>query len=305
MKSIRMFASCCLMLGNVLNISSFSSKAHSQCLPLSDQDRAAVVSYVSKRFHVGKELIGIIGTEPVEESCFLSIHLQALAPKRSLTLYLSPDHKHLAPDLYDMQLDPLVEERREHAALTEILNVDISPSKGARNGKITIVEFSDFQCPYCKQMAETIKTVMSEKALSTEVSLVYKNYPLPMHEWASQAAALGECTQKLSPDSFWLLHDFFFTNQESLSSDNIRDLTVDFLAHAGIVSSSELNECLANPQVAVAVERDVQLGQRLGVASTPTFFINGEKVEGAQSLPQMRAIIERVRADLSQQSSNR
>jgi protein-disulfide isomerase len=79
-----------------------------------------------------------------------------------------------------VQEDPRIEAWREHADVSKVLTAGSPPVLGTRQGTITIVEFSDFQCPYCKRMSETIKVIMNEEGSAAKISLVYKNYPLPM-----------------------------------------------------------------------------------------------------------------------------
>jgi protein-disulfide isomerase len=258
-----------------------------------------MVSYVGKRFHVDQEKIEITKADVLDSSCFWQVQFQAKNPQRSLTLYLSPDHQHLAPYLYDMRVDPRVVQREQLISVEKALKEGGSPRRGSPDGGITIVEFADFECPYCKQMENTLSKMLSEKASTAEVQAIYKNFPLEMHEWAMEAAALGECTHQVSPDAYWRLRDYLFSNQENLTKDRIEEHGMVFLRGLGGVSATAIESCLAAPGTRASIEEDLQLGKEYGVTSTPTLFINGEKIEGAKSPSQMDNILRRIRDESS------
>jgi hypothetical protein len=87
--------------------------------------------------------------------------------------------------------------------------------------------------------------MLSEKASTAEVQVIYKNFPLEMHEWAMEAAALGECTHQVSPDAYWRLRDYLFSNQENLTKDRIEERGMVFLRGLGGVSATAIESCLA------------------------------------------------------------
>ncbi|MBC7386088.1 MAG: thioredoxin domain-containing protein [Cryobacterium sp.] len=161
-----------------------------------------------------------------------------------------------------------------------------SPMLGKKDAKVTIVEFSDFQCPYCSRGAETMHAVV--KKYGSKVNLVFKNYPLPFHERALPAAEMGLCVKKLgNDDKFWKFHDLAFKNQDKLDADSL----VKYAKEAG-VNDAKAKECLEKGENKAAVTKDTEYGNKVGVRSTPTFFVNGQMVAGALPIEQFSDMID-------------
>ncbi|GAB1542296.1 thioredoxin domain-containing protein [Scytonema sp. NUACC21] len=160
-----------------------------------------------------------------------------------------------------------------------------SPTTGSHDFKILLVEFSDFQCPYCAQAHATLKQFMAKH--QDEVTLVYKHFPLTaIHPQAMSSAAAAWAAQQQG--KFWEYQDALFTNQKRLGEElyleiakNL-DLDLDKFKRDRLVGSS-------------AVEKDLQLAQKLGLSGTPFFVINGETLSGAIELAQMEEVLTRVR----------
>ena len=152
------------------------------------------------------------------------------------------------------------------------------PAKGKVNAPVTVVVFSDFQCPYCARATPAVKEV--ESAYPDEVRLVWKHLPLPFHANAMPAALAAEAAREQggSP-KFWAMHDKLFANQAALSEGTYaqyaRELGLD---------EARFKKDLADPRLRARVQEDAQLAQTLGVNGTPTFVVNGEKVVGSAAL---------------------
>ena len=161
------------------------------------------------------------------------------------------------------------------------------PGKGPTDAPVTIVEFSDFQCPYCANAAETINQVIANN--SENVRLVYAQFPLEsIHPWARAASIASLCAANQSVDAFWTLHDAYFDHQQELDSQNIIEKSTGFLQSSGI-DMAAFNTCASDTAsdsykaANAQVDADLQLGMNNGVNSTPGFFINGRYISGAQS----------------------
>lgn len=145
-----------------------------------------------------------------------------------------------------------------------------APSLGPQNAPITLVEFSDFQCPYCIAAVPEIRAVLS--AYPTQVKLIFKEYPLEIHSQAELAAAAAIAAHKQG--KFWAMHDAMFASR-NLSRDNILVLAqkngLDIKRFQADVDSTEVRE---------TVIRDIQDGDRAGVEGTPTIFVNGKRYNG-------------------------
>ncbi len=158
-----------------------------------------------------------------------------------------------------------------------------APSTGAQNGLITIVEFSDFQCPYCAAAVPQINAVL--KAYPTQVKLIFKQYPLEMHSQANLAAAAAISAQKQG--RFWQMHDALFAHHDDLSRD-----TILALASQNGLNMGQFQKDLDSTEVKEGVVRDVQDGDHAGVEGTPTLFINGQRYNGPIALNSLKPVFE-------------
>lgn len=147
------------------------------------------------------------------------------------------------------------------------------PWLGPRNAPVTIVEFSDFQCPFCERAERSLQAVRSKYA--GKLRLVYRNFPLPIHPNAQKAAEAGWCAAE--QNKFWQFHDAMFADQSKLDVSDLKGLA----ARLGC-DTKKFSHCLDQAKYAAAVKKDAAEGERLGVDGTPTFFINGRVLNGAQ-----------------------
>lgn len=173
------------------------------------------------------------------------------------------------------------------------LSLEGTPRLGPEKPKVTIVEFSDFQCPYCKEFASALKMV--QKRYSKDIALYFKHYPLdnvcnpymqkPFHQEACHLAQLSLCMQEKG--LFWEMHDLLFKSKEGEDSFN-KALS------ANGVDPKEILSCSLQPQTKDRVLQDIHEGRRAGVRATPTIFINGYKLEGALDSFTLSMLMERL-----------
>jgi protein-disulfide isomerase len=202
---------------------------------------------------------------------------------QNVDLIMSPDGRYVVfGEVEDVTSDPFAE-------IAKKIKTEGEPSEGPADAKVTIVEYSDFQCPYCARAHSTIDQVMKE--YKGKVRLVYKNFPLGFHKFAEPAAIAAECVYEQDPAAFWKLYDYYFTNQQQLNPDNIKDKTLEALKGSK-VDKAKFTECFDNKKTLAKVQADQAEGQQVGVTGTPAFFINGRKLSGAQPLPRFKAIID-------------
>ena len=149
-----------------------------------------------------------------------------------------------------------------------------SPAKGAPEDKtlVTIVVFSDFECPYCKEANPALHQVLEENRDS--VRLVFKHFPLPFHKRADNAAGAAVLAHRQG--KFWELHDLLFANQQALSNADLQS----YIEKVGIKGLDVNKKMQEDPSVAEAINADMVMGVEAGVSGTPTMFINGIKVMG-------------------------
>lgn len=149
--------------------------------------------------------------------------------------------------------------------------------------KVKIVEFSDFECPFCGSAAPTVKAI-TEK-YGEDVSVSYAHFPLSFHPSARPAALASECAAEQG--KFPQYHDKLFANQQSLSTASLKQYAVDLGLNA-----EQFNGCLDSQKYGSEVDADFALGSQSGVSGTPTFFINGQKLVGAQPQANFEAVID-------------
>jgi protein-disulfide isomerase len=156
-------------------------------------------------------------------------------------------------------------------------------AKGAKDAPIEMVEFSDFQCPFCARAHGTLKQVLT--AYGDKIRFIYRHYPLPNHPNARPAAEASACA--LEQDRFWQYHDQLFANTSKLSD-------ADLKAHAASagLDTGKFAACFDNRKYKGQVDRDVQEAGEAGVTGTPAFFINGRPLEGAQPFEAFKRVIE-------------
>lgn len=187
------------------------------------------------------------------------------------SIFASKDGKYvMRGEMFKTGEDPFAANR---AALT----LQDSPSTGPANAKVTLVEFSDFECPHCRLLYQALKTLLPKYP---QVRVVYKNFPLEnIHPWALTAAIGSRCAYQNSNTAFWKMYDSVFDQQDLISAENVYDKLTAFAAAAGI-SGDAFHACLNDPAAKQAIEADEQLGSKLDISSTPTIFINGRRVVG-------------------------
>jgi len=166
-----------------------------------------------------------------------------------------------------------------------VIEVGNAPMLGKKDAKIQVVAFSDFQCPYCSKGADVMHQI--EKKYGNKVALSFKHYPLPFHQQALPAAEISMCVNKESTAKFWKFHDLVFKNQDKMDTDHLLKLAKD----AG-ADQAKVKECFDKGEFKDLVKADMEYGNKVGVRSTPTFFVNGQMVAGALPLEQFAEMID-------------
>jgi protein-disulfide isomerase len=158
------------------------------------------------------------------------------------------------------------------------------PEKGGgAKAPVTIIEFSDYQCPFCKRAEDSVDKVM--KTYGDKVRLVFRDYPLPMHPLARPAAEAANCAN--AQGKFWDYHAKLFANQGALGEDKLKEYAKD----VGL-DGAKFDQCLADKQFKAAIDKDIADGSKVGVNGTPAFFINGRMLSGAQPFEKFKEVID-------------
>jgi protein-disulfide isomerase len=157
------------------------------------------------------------------------------------------------------------------------------PSRGEKNAPITIVEFSDFQCPYCVRAEPTVAQLVA--AYPGKIRVVYRDYPLPIHPLAPKAAEASHCAD--DQGKYWEMHDKLFSVDGKLEVENLKKYARDL----GL-NGDNFDKCLDSGEKAKVVAEHQKAAEGLGVTSTPAFFINGRLVSGAVPLEDFKVVVE-------------
>jgi len=213
-----------------------------------------------------------------------TLNLSRGGQTQQVVLVMSPDGKYVVfGELEDVTADPF-------KAIAAKIKTQGFPARGPKDAKVTIVEFSDFQCPYCARAHDTVANQVM-KEYDGKVKLVYKNFPLGFHPWAEPAAIATACAYDQDPDAFWKLYDYFFANQQQLNPQNVKEKSLEQLKGTK-VDAAKWTDCYDNKKTLDRVKADMAEGQSVGVTGTPAFIINGRKISGAQPFQNFKAVID-------------
>lgn len=194
----------------------------------------------------------------LEEKQYADDYIKKLRQKTPVTVALFPPHQDVA--------------------------VGNTPVMGASDAAVTVIEFADYQCPYCRQEEPTMKKMRDE--FKDKVKYSYRDFPLPMHQYARKAAEASRCAGEQG--QYWAYHDKLFSNGE-------QDLAVPGLkatARALKLDGDKFDKCLDSGAETAAVEKDFEQGKDLGITGTPTMYVNGYVISGAASADVLRQLIQ-------------
>ena len=156
------------------------------------------------------------------------------------------------------------------------------PERGGKGAAVTIIEFSDYQCPFCKKAEDVVDQVM--KNYGDRVKLVYRNYPLPFHPNARPASEAAACAN--AQGKFWEYHSKLF-HGDGLEADKLKT----YADQVGL-DRKKFDDCLEKKPFKAEIDKDMKDGEKAGVTGTPAFFINGRMLSGAQPFEKFKEVID-------------
>lgn len=175
------------------------------------------------------------------------------------------------------------------------------PAFGSETARVTIVIFSDFECPYCREFAKTVRDNIPQK-YPNDVRVVFRNFPIDaIHKWARAAAEAGRCLADQKPSAFWAFHDWIFEHQQEANDtfEHQKDTFDKYLKDRALaigkdqnIDAAKLSSCIDTHASAQQVEADMREGRLLQVQQTPTLFVNGRTVAGAVPWATLDTIIQ-------------
>jgi len=217
--------------------------------------------------------------------------------KQDLTFLVSKDRSSMMRmTKFDLNKDPFAETMSK-------INVSGRPTRGAKASKVVVVNFDDLECPFCSRMHQTLFPEIL-KEYGDRVTFIYKDYPLTdIHPWATHAAVDANCLAAQNGDAYWDFADYIHANQQEVNSEKTPAARVEALDRLTMLQGQKHNLDVAKLQSCVkaqddsAVKASMKEGDGIGVEATPTLFINGEKVDGAVPISQVRATLDRALKD--------
>lgn len=209
---------------------------------------------------------------------------------QSAKFYVSKDGKYLVRgEVSDLSKDPLAETRSR-------IEMKDAPALGDPEAQVTLVEFSDFQCPVCRSLHDVLRGMLPKYP---QVRVVFKDFPIDsLHPWARTAALAGRCAYQQDPKAFWKVYDAIYDQQEVISASNAWSKMTDFAGESGL-NPDTFKACMASREAAAAVDASRVNGQQLEVNSTPTVFVNGRRLVGADP----HALEQYIQYELAQQKA--
>jgi protein-disulfide isomerase len=224
----------------------------------------------------------------------LTITLSTSERKQEVPFLVSKDGKTLIRmTKMDLSKDP-------YADLMKKIDTTGRPTRGNKDAKVVAVNYDDFQCPYCSRMHEQLFPTLF-KEYGDRVLFIYKDYPLTeIHTWATHAAVNANCLAAQNNEAYWDFADYIHANQKDVNSEKGNEARFALLDKLTVLQGQKHNLDLVKLQSCIKAQKDdavkssMKEGDSLGVSATPTLFINGEKVDGALPLSDLRAVFDRA-----------
>ena len=240
------------------------------------QTQKNIEAYLRNIYAFGPDVkvtVGPLTDSGVDGVLETSIEVLIGENKENAKFYVSKDGKYLfRGEMSDMTKDPLAETRA-------LIQMKDAPSMGDANAPVTLVEYSDFECPVCRNLHDALRGMLPN--YTGKVRVVFKDFPIEqIHPWARTAAIAGRCAYQQDPKAFWKMYDLIYDNQEVISAANAWTKVSDYAAQSGL-NAETFKACMASPEAADAVNTSRANGVQVEVNSTPTIFVNGRRIVGA------------------------
>lgn len=296
MKKATTLAAALVLSASVAHAQQNTSPAGNAGSSSSSQTQKNIEAYLRNVYAFGPTVqlsAGPLKPTAVEGILETNIDVVIEGNKQTVKFYVSKDGKFLfRGDLSDMTKDPLAETRTQ-------IQMNDAPSVGDNNAPVTLVEYSDFECPVCKKLHDVLRGVLPNYA--GKVRLVHKDFPIEqIHPWARTAAIAGRCAYQQNHATFWKMYDLIYDNQEVISPANAWTKVSDYAAQSGL-NAETFKTCMASPEPGAAIDASRANGQLLEVSSTPTVFVNGRRMVGAD-----QSVLEQyINYELAQQKTGK
>ena len=247
-----------------------------------------IITYLRQRFHIPDSVK--VTVSDCKESIYQDFYqtdvvLDDGKDKRSESFFLSKNGRYLVEgNIYTLDGDPYKE-------IGKLISLDDQPAQGPATAPVTLIEYSDLQCPMCANFHAMLENDVVPK-YGDKLRVVFKEFPLSnIHDWSLTAAIAAQCVYQISPEQYIPFRSLVFQNQTGLDADHIRDKLLHLGAQAG-VDNMKLAACIDAKTSLPRVEANTREGQTLGIASTPTSFVNGHVVVGGGTFADVSKMID-------------
>ncbi len=259
------------------------------------------ISEYLKGLNKNIQQIQIDEIKQLEETSLVSVKLtfQSGNNKKAREVFVTDNGRHLIlgqnVQVWDLEVAPQVARWRQLSKVgernLEILDLADRPAKGNPDADVVVVEFSDYQCPYCATAYSGVEEPLLEK-YGDRIRFVYKHLPLTsIHPWALKASVAATCAYVQDPSAFWEIHQRLFENQKEITLENLRSKAEGFVAHTDL-NKEEFLECFDSERTRSVVMSDIREASQLGVTSTPTFLLNGAPFRGAPDFEEFSGFVD-------------
>jgi protein-disulfide isomerase len=257
--------------------------------PKSAFDKPTLEAYIRHLFVLPAQLtVTVSDPKPAAFAGFKEVKVRIAqgAQFQDVILYVSTDGKQIVQgNFYDIAKNPFKPE-------LDKLKPQYAPALGTAGAPVSIVVFTDLECPYCKGEAEMLRKNLIQN-YPTQVRLYFKNFPLTgMHPWAKAAAIAGRCVFAQKNETFWEYHDWVFAHQESLTPENLKSQILEWAKGVKDLDAVKLGACIENKSTEAEVDAEMQQGQDLAITGTPTMFINGRRISQTIEWANLKNIID-------------
>jgi protein-disulfide isomerase len=217
--------------------------------------------------------------------------------KQDLTFLVSKDRSSMMRvTKFDLSQDPFAQTMSK-------IDTTGRPTRGAKASKVVVVNFDDFECPFCSRMHQTLfPQILND--YGDRVTFIYKDYPLvEIHPWATHAAVNANCLAAQNGGAYWDFADYIHANQHEVSDEKTPAARLEALDKLTLLQGQKHNLDVVKLQSCVkaqdesAVKASMKEAEGIGVEATPTMFINGEKIDGAVPISDVRAALDRALRD--------
>ena len=270
---------------------SFGGVAQSVPVDVNQRIEREVRSHYTVPPHV-KILVGSLKPSEFPNYDALTITFDGGDKKQTFDFLLSKDDKTLIRlTKLDLSKDP-------YAEVMKKIDVKGRPVRGNKDAKVVVINYDDFECPYCSRAHQTLFPELL-KEYGDRIAFIYKDYPLAeIHPWAIHASVDANCLASQNADAYWDFADYIHANQSVVNSEKGRDAQFAALDRITNEQGQKHNVDVAKLQSCVkaqnedAVKASIKEGDEAGVSATPTMFINGREVDGALPLSEFRAMFD-------------